>query len=136
MMSRERLEAKATGGRMKGWTLLHLLANGSDDMLLRTSLVEELLQKGVEVDPRNDKHLTPFLLAAGTGVVDVAGALSQFGADIHAESLDRRNAADRCAKSSKSMKTCSARCSKVVLFVIIQIFYFLQHRHSWCYTCF
>ena len=47
---------------------------------------------------------TAFLLAAGSGVVGTAEALSQAGADVVAVGECGRNAADRCAGSSFTMQ--------------------------------
>ena len=58
------------------------------------------LEARAEVDPRDDQGRTPFLLAAGTGAVDIAWALWWHYADIFAVGEDGRNALNRAHGSS------------------------------------
>ena len=97
------LNATTWGGRPIGYSALHFAANGSDSSLERGNLVRRLIAAEADVDARDAKGRTPFLHACGTGVVDVAQALSQAGCDIHVCSWDGRNGADRCQYSSGSM---------------------------------
>ena len=57
-----------------------------------------------DLEARNPNGATAFLLAAGSGVVGTAEALSQAGADVVAVGECGRNAADRCAGSSFTMQ--------------------------------
>ena len=104
MMSPDWLRAKTWGGRFRGYAALHLCANGSDVGNQRADLVSLLVEKQADPDATDDQGRTPFLHAAGTGVVDVAAALSQAGCDIYARSFDGRNAGDRCQGSSGQMR--------------------------------
>jgi hypothetical protein len=104
MMDVARLGAKTTGGRMVGWTVVHMAANGSDCQLQRANLLQELLQRGVDPEVLDEKGRTPFLVCAGSGAVDTARVLSQAGVNVHAVAADGRNAADRCLQSSGEMK--------------------------------
>ena len=103
MMSDARLRAKATGGRLKGYSVLHMACNGSDRAFQRASLVELLIERGLDLETKNGKGLTPWLLATGSGVVDVAQALSNGGCDVEAVDQNGKNAADRCPGSSSQM---------------------------------
>ena len=105
MMSDEGLRAKATSGRMKGYSAFHMACNGSDRAFRRADLVRLLIDRNADLESRNDKGLTPWLIAAGCGVVDTAMALSQAGCDILATTPTGTNAADRCVKSSSQMFT-------------------------------
>ena len=108
MMYTKRLQAKTTGGRPKGWTALHMGANGSDRETVRSQLCELLLEYGVDVDVPDDLGRTPLHLAAGTGVVDAAKVLVAAGADVYHLDLKGRNCLDKCEKSSGTMKECPA----------------------------
>ena len=103
MMDSRGLNWTTWGGRPIGYSALHFAANGSDSSLERGNLVRRLIAAEADVDARDAKGRTPFLHACGTGVVDVAQALSQAGCDVHACSWDGRNGADRCQWSSQSM---------------------------------
>ena len=103
MMSDEGLRAKATGGRMKGYSAFHMACNGSDRAFRRAHLVRMLIRRNADLESRNDKGLTPWLLAVAGGAVDIAVALSQAGCNIFAKTPEGQNAADRCKKSSKQM---------------------------------
>ena len=105
MMSDEGLRAKATSGRMKGYSAFHMACNGSDRAFRRAHLVRLLIDRNADLESRNDKGLTPWLIAAGCGGVDTAMALSQAGCDIFAKTPTGTNAADRCTKSSTQMLT-------------------------------
>ena len=97
------LRAKTGGGRPEGWTALHMCANGSDVALMRATLARRLVEARALVDDRDLQGRTPFLMAAGTGAVDTARALSQVGADVFAVADDGRNAMDRAQGSSGTM---------------------------------
>ena len=99
MMSPDWLQAKTWGNRMIGYTALHCCCNGSDKKLQRADICRMLIAAQADIEARNDNGVTPFLLACGTGLLDVAQALSHLGADVHAIA-DERNAADRSYKSS------------------------------------
>ena len=62
-----------------------------------------LAQAANEVDPFDDQGRTPLMHAVGTGLLDVAKALVQAGADPNLLSHDGRNIADRCKGSSGMM---------------------------------
>jgi hypothetical protein len=81
--------------------------NGSDIMLERCNIVRLLLEHDADIESHDSQGRTPFLHAAGTGVVDVAQALAAAGCDVWAAAYDGRNALNRCAKSSGSMRWCS-----------------------------
>ena len=85
---------------------MHLAAHGSDRLQIRASIVELLLAKGVEVDPRASTGCTLLHLASGTGVVDVAEALVRGAADLNAVDRNGKNALDTCIKSSRTMAKC------------------------------
>ena len=103
MMTDEGLRAKATSGRMQGYSAFHMACNGSDRVFKRQNLVWLLIDRHADLECRNDKGLTPWLMAAGTGCVDVAVALSQAGCDTTAKTPEGTNAADRCQLSSSQM---------------------------------
>ena len=103
MMPDERLRAKATGGRMKGYSAFHMACNGSDRALRRSHLVNRLIEPKADLEATNDKGVTPWLLATATGVVDTAMVLSQAGCNVTATTPEGRNAADRCERSSTQM---------------------------------
>ena len=105
MMSDEGLRAKATSGRMKGYSAFHMACNGSDRAFRRADIVCLLIDRNADLESCNDKGLTPWLIAAGCGCVDTAMALSHAGCDIFATTPTGTNAADRCAKSSTQMLT-------------------------------
>ena len=104
MMDPTWLRAKTWGGRPAGYSALHMACNGSDIRLERGDLVRLLLDKQADLEAEDNTGRTPWLLASGTGIVDVAQALSQAGCDIYRTSWDGRNAADRCWGSSGSMR--------------------------------
>ena len=107
MMSAEWLGAKTRAGRPTGYTVLHMACNGSDCQFARADLVRLLIEGEADLEARNSRGVTPFLLGAGTGVVDVVMALSQAGCDVHAKDTEGgRNAADRCVGSSTMMTKC------------------------------
>ena len=106
MMSRRWLDVQTRGDRPAGYTALHMACNGSDSKLVRPDLVRLLIEAEADLEARNPHGAIAFLLAAGTGVVDAAWALSQAGADVHAVGNCHRNAADRCAGSSGTMQRC------------------------------
>ena len=81
-----------------------MACNGSDLMLERGNLVRLLIEHDADIEEVDPKGRTPFLHAAGTGVVDVAQALAAAGCDVWAAAYDGRNAANRCAGSSGTMK--------------------------------
>ena len=87
-----------------GYSALHMCCNGGDCENQRASLASLLIARHADPDATDDEGRTPFLLAAGTGVIDVAQALSQAGCDLWAQSRDGRNAGDRCIGSSGAMK--------------------------------
>ena len=102
MMSSDWLRARTWGNRMIGYTPLHCCCNGSDLKLQRADICRLLIQYEADIEARDDCDRTPFLLACGTGLLDVAQALSHLGADVHAIA-DERNAADRSRSSSSSV---------------------------------
>lgn len=107
MMSLEWLGAKTKGGRPKGWTAMHFLANGSDVEMRKAHLCVYLGNTGVDIDATDEAGRTPFLICCGSGAVDVAKALSQaLGCKTDAVSDDGRNAADRAMGSSGKMLGC------------------------------
>ena len=110
MMSDDGLRAKATDGRMQGYSVFHMACNGSDREFKRAHLVQILLRRHADIDVCNDKGLTPWLLAVAGGAVDIAVALSQAGCNIFAKTPEGQNAADRCAKSSTQMLTYLHTC--------------------------
>ena len=110
MMSDAGLRAKVTKGRMVGYSVFHMACNGSDRMFKRAHLVQVLISRNAYLESPNDKGLTPWLIAAGSGVVDTAMALSQAGCDIFATTPEGRTAADRCAHSSTQMLACPHVC--------------------------
>ena len=103
MMGQNWLRAKTEGGRPWSWTALHMLCNGSDCMFQRGELASLLITADAEVDVETAEGRTPFMMAAGTGVVHQAEALSQAGCNVHATCWLGRNAADRALKSSSMM---------------------------------
>ena len=104
MMPDERLRATATGGRMKGYTALHMACNGSDRSFRRPHVVRLLVSRNADLEARTEKGLTPWLLATATGVVDTAMALCQAGCDVFAVTPGGQNALDRCRASSTQMR--------------------------------
>jgi len=107
MMSLDRLQAKTTGGRPMGYTPLHMVANGSDRLMVRAQLCQLLLERRVRVDPEDNEGRTPLHLAAGTGVLDTAKVLVAAGANVHHLDNRGRNCLDKCTGSSGRMKECS-----------------------------
>ena len=107
MMQPVWLRAKTWGGWPAGYSALHLCCNGGDCANQRASLAALLIARHANPDALDDEGRTPFLLAAGTGVIDVAQALSTAGCDLWALSHDGRNAGDRCKGSSGSMRRCA-----------------------------
>ena len=67
------------------------------------NLVRLLIDRNADLEDRNERKLTPWLIAAGCGAVDTAVALSQAGCDVSATCPQGSNAADRCAGSSSQM---------------------------------
>ena len=106
MMTLERLQAKTTGGRPKGYTALHMAANGSDKLMVRAQLCQLLLDRRVHVDPEDDQGRTPLHLAAGTGVLDTVKVLVAAGANVHHLDAVGKNCLDKCSGSSGQMKEC------------------------------
>ena len=103
MMTDEGLRATATSGRMKGYSAFHLACNGSDRRFRKATIVQLLIDRDADLERTNDAGLTPWLIAVGTGVVDIAQVLCNAGCDINATEPSGRNAADRCSKSSSQM---------------------------------
>ena len=68
-------------------------------------LPDLLIDRNADLEARNDRGLTPWLIATGSGVVDTAVALSQAGCDVFAVTQEGTNAADRCSSSSTQMRT-------------------------------
>ena len=104
-----------------------MCANGSDVGHDRAHMVTLLLEGKAEVDARDEKGRTPFLLAAGTGVVDVAEALMQGGADVFVEDPDGRNAMDRAQGSSGQMKRRPHTMYCTVQYCIVFYYYTSLH---------
>jgi hypothetical protein len=143
MMKKDRLGAKTTSGRPKGWTALHMAANGSDREMVRSHLCELLLQHGVDVDVVDDQGRTPLHLAAGTGVVDTAKVLLAAGADVEHLDFKGRNCLDKCHGSSGTMRKCPALhtgvlglelclqhdacAAAMILFLLLQLFEVLRN---------
>ena len=100
LMSAEWLSAKTWGGKPSNWTALMMASNGSDVGMQRAELVGMLIEASAAIDERDDQGRTALMLAAGTGVVDVARVLVHAGADYMACSHDGRNCANRCIGSS------------------------------------
>ena len=90
---------------MKGYSALHLCCNGSDREFKRVEVVQLLIDRDADLESCNDKGLNAWLIASGTGVADIAMALSQAGCDIFATTPEGTNAADRCQQSSSQMYT-------------------------------
>jgi len=97
----DRLRAKSAG-RTLDYQVLHFAASGSDRALMRGDLVMELAKARADVDARTRKGYTPAHLAAGSGNLDALKALSDWGADLHAEDADGKNALDKAKHSSGS----------------------------------
>ena len=94
------LRAKTQKGQPSHRTALHMLSCNSDRALRKAELAFLLAGKAKEVDPVDDQGRTPLMHAVGTGLLDVAKALVEAGADPHKKSHDGRNIANRCPGSS------------------------------------
>ena len=104
MMDEERLRAKIPPeSRCPGYSALHLCAHGSDRLRQRWRVAELLLHRRCEVNSVDANQRTPLLLAAGTGVVDVARVLVEARADLTARDRNGKNAMDKAVASSGSM---------------------------------
>ena len=75
------LESKTTGHQPPGWTVLHLLCDGSDLNFSKAAVVEILLERKVDMEARDPKGNTALLTAAATGMTDVCDVLLDHGAD-------------------------------------------------------
>ena len=75
------LDAKTTGTRPAGFTVLHLLCDGSDVNFSKASVVELLLARKVDMEAKDPKGNTALLMAAATGLTDVCDVLLDSGAD-------------------------------------------------------
>ena len=126
-MDTEGLRTKTTGGRPAGWSALHMCANGSDVGHDRAHMVTLLLEGKAEVDARDEKGRTPFHLAAGTGMVDVAEALMRGGADVFLKDPEGRNAMDRARGSSSQMKRRPHTMHCTVQYCIVFYYYTSLH---------
>ena len=105
MMDVERLRAKIPpSARCPGYSALHLCAHGSDRRRIRYSVAQLLLQRRCEVNSVDAHERTPLLLAAGSGVVDVAEVLVAARADLTARDSHGKNAMDKAVSSSGSMR--------------------------------
>ena len=93
-----------TGRICRGFTCLHLAVDGSDKTFLKGKLVKELLEAKAALEDRTEGGVTPFLLACGTGVVDVASVLCHAGADITAVDHNNKTGMQRAVSSSLSMR--------------------------------
>ena len=105
MMDEERLRAKIPPeARCPGYSALHLCAHGSDKNRERWRVAELLIRRRCEVNGLDANQRTPLLLAAGTGVVDVAKVLVEARADLTARDKNGKNAMDKAVASSGSMR--------------------------------
>ena len=93
------LRAKTEAGQPSHRTALHMLSNNSDRALKKAEMVTLLAGIVQDVDPEDDQGRTPLMHAVGTGVLDIAKALVEAGADPHKVSHDGRNIANRCGCS-------------------------------------
>ena len=84
MMGQQWLRAKTQSGRPRGWTALHMICNGSDCQLQRGELCSRLIAAWADVEERAPEGRTAFMMAAGTGVIHQAEALSQAGCNVRA----------------------------------------------------
>jgi len=86
-------------GWIKGYTALHILANGNTKKYDQGSLITSLLMRQADVNPRDLTERTPLLKACGTGNEDAVGALLSFGADINAVDKTGRGVVDKCYRN-------------------------------------
>ena len=87
-----------------GYTCLHLACDSSaKDHDLHGIIVRKLLQRRADVETRDNRDNTAFLLATGTGITDIATLLREGGSDLNATNHRRKNACDKAWKSSKSL---------------------------------
>ena len=81
----EVINAQTTGSQPKGYTCLHFACDGSDRSFARREIAKALITKRADLEARDAKGNTPFLLASGAGVTDVVQLLRECGADTTAK---------------------------------------------------
>ena len=76
--------------KANGYAIIHRLAHGSDTLLERPGLMEDLLKcsADIELRTREKPHNTAVLLAAGQGCGQTLLVLEKFKADFHAVNSD------------------------------------------------
>ena len=104
----ECVNRQTIGLHPSGYSALHIACDGSDKGLQRIGLVHALLVFRAEIDIRDNKGNTPFLLAAGSGITDTALALIHAGCD--------RNATNRNGQGAlQKAKMCSGSLSQTLI---------------------
>ena len=97
------LALKTTGSQPKGYTALHFLCDGSSKHFSNASHVAALLRYKAPIEARDANGNTPFLLAVGTGLTDVARILIQNECDMEATNARGMGAWQRAKRSSPDM---------------------------------
>ena len=93
-----------TGTRPPQKTALHLACDGSDVTYSRHRIVAELLTARADMEARDPKGNTPFLMAAGVGITNVVKLLIESGADRHVTNHKGQGALQKARGHSTDVK--------------------------------
>ena len=91
---------QTTGAQPKGYSCLHFCCDGSDKDLARKGIVKQLFDLEADLELKDAKENTPYLLAAGCGVSDVAEILAELGADVCAKNYLGKSAEQKSRECS------------------------------------
>lgn len=93
-----------TGVRPPGKTALHFACDASDVSYGRDRIVDALLNANADIEARDSKGNTPFLLAAGVGITNVVKLLIDRGAHLHVTNNNGKGALQRARESSSDVR--------------------------------
>ena len=98
------INSPTVGNQPKGYTCLHFACDGSDKSFGRPDIARSLIAKKADLEARDPKGNTPFLLASGTGITQTIKTLMDARADVTAENYRHQGATQKAMKSSSDVK--------------------------------
>jgi len=87
-------KANANAVNHKGSSPLHFACYGSDKKQHPVSVVQKLINAGADVNTKDQRGMTPFLVCCTSGRQDIIDGLLKAGADTHAKDNERRGGYD------------------------------------------